>query len=116
MPRPPPSASGIGPNRIRFEVAGVAVAALVIRSLYFYQLYDTLPFSTLILDGRLFDAWAQRIAAGDWVGTEVFYQAPLYPYFLATIYALAGHHVILVRVIQAALSVGSCVLLAWAGN
>ena len=30
-------------------------------------------------DSHAYDAWAQRIAAGDWVGGDVFYQAPLYP-------------------------------------
>ncbi len=34
-------------------------------------------------DSRAYDEWARRIAAGDWIGREVFYQAPLYPYFLA---------------------------------
>ncbi len=47
-------------------------------------------FSVLMGDARGYDEWAQRIAAGDWIGHEVFYQAPLYPYFLGAIYAVAG--------------------------
>ena len=48
-------------------------------------------------DARGYDAWARRLAAGDWIGTDVFYQAPLYPYFLGVVYALAGHDLLAVR-------------------
>ncbi len=94
----------------------MGIAAAVTRAIYLWQVAGTLPASTLILDGRVFDEWAQRIVAGDWLGTEVFYQAPLYPYFLAAIYSVAGHYPLIVRFVQAALSVGSCGMLAWAGR
>jgi tetratricopeptide (TPR) repeat protein len=96
--------------------AGIALAAIVVRALYFHQLAGTLPFSTLIVDGRAYDAWAQRIAAGDWLGSEVFYQAPLYPYALGSLYALFGRDPMLVRLLQAASSVSACLFLAWAGR
>ena len=53
-------------------------------------------------DSRGYDEWARRIAAGDWLGRDVFYQAPLYPYLLGVIYAVAGRHLLLVRIVQAA--------------
>jgi len=46
----------------------------------------------------------------------VFYQAPLYPYFLGTIYAIAGRSLLLIRVCQAVLGSISCVLLGLAGR
>ena len=73
-------------------------------------------FSVLMGDARAYDEWAQRIAAGDWFGNEVFYQAPLYPYFLGAIYAVAGRDLTIVRVCQAALGSAACVLvglIAW---
>ena len=73
-------------------------------------------FSVLIGDARAYDEWAQRIAAGDWFGSEVFYQAPLYPYFLGAIYAVAGRDLTIVRLCQAVLGSASCVLVgltAW---
>lgn len=94
-------------------IAAVAIAA---RGVYLWQLHGTLPFAVLILDARAYDDWARRIAAGDWLGTEVFYQAPLYPYFLATLNAALGHDLLWVRVVQSALGVVSCLLLAWAGR
>ena len=36
------------------------------------------------------DDHPRRIAAGDWLGGEVFYQSPLYPYFLGALYTLFG--------------------------
>ena len=45
-------------------------------------------------DSRGYDEWARRIAGGDWLGHEVFYQAPLYPYLLGVIYAIAGRHLL----------------------
>ena len=64
----------------------------------------------LQLDHRIYDEWGQRIAAGDWVGSQAFFVDPLYAYFLAVIYWMAGHRPIVVLVIQAALGVGTCYL------
>lgn len=59
------------------------------------------PWSEVLLgDARHFDEWGQRIAAGAWGGDQAFYQAPLYPYFLGTVYALFGHTPGLVRLLQ----------------
>src|SRR5262245_53655644 len=67
-------------------------------------------------DSRGYDEWAQRIAAGDWLGHEVFYQAPLYPYLLGVTYAIAGRSLLVVRIVQALIGSTSCVLLALAGT
>ena len=65
-------------------------------------------------DSRGYDAWAQQLAAGDWIGRDVFYQAPLYPYFVGVVYALFGHDLLVVRVIQALLGALSCAALGYA--
>ncbi|MFP8881015.1 MAG: glycosyltransferase family 39 protein, partial [Myxococcota bacterium] len=73
-------------------------------------------FSHRIGDALVYHGWAMQIAAGEWVGTEVFYQAPLYPYLLALIYALGFDDIIVVRLAQIVLGATSCVLLALAGR
>lgn len=103
-------------GRIAAELACVFVLALAVRGLYLHQLRGTLPLATLVGDGRAYDAWAARIAAGDWLGSEVFYQAPLYPYLLGVLYTVAGHDPALVRLAQVVLGACSCLLLYWAGN
>jgi tetratricopeptide (TPR) repeat protein len=86
--------------------------ALAVRGLHIWQLRDSPFFSTLIGDSRAYDEWAIRLAAGDWVGRDVFYQAPLYPYFLGTVYALVGRDLLLVRLAQALLGAASAALVA----
>jgi len=67
-------------------------------------------------DARGYDEWAQRIASGEWIGHDVFYQAPLYPYFLGVIYPFAGRSLMVVRVVQALVGSCSCVLIALAAR
>jgi Tfp pilus assembly protein PilF/4-amino-4-deoxy-L-arabinose transferase-like glycosyltransferase len=90
---------------------GVFFAALIVRLLHVWQIHSAPFFTILMGDSRSYDAWAQRIAAGEWVGSDVFYQAPLYPYVLGTIYAVAGHDLLVVRICQAAIGAASCALL-----
>jgi tetratricopeptide (TPR) repeat protein len=75
------------------------------------------PFFTVLMgDSRSYDEWARTIAGGDWIGRDVFYQAPLYAYFLGVVYAIGGHHLLLVRILQVILGSIACVLLALAGE
>jgi len=84
--------------------------AFLLRLIYLFQI-DSIPlFSHLAGDGRTYDEWGQRIAAGDWLGKGVFYQAPLYPYFLGILQAILGHNLWLIRLLQITLGAISC---AW---
>jgi 4-amino-4-deoxy-L-arabinose transferase-like glycosyltransferase len=93
----------------------VFTLALTVRVIHLWELRHSPFFSTLMGDARAYDEWAQRLAGGDWIGTEVFYQAPLYPYFLGSVYAVFGRDLWIVRLIQAALGAGSCALLVLTG-
>jgi len=94
----------------------VGAVALAVRLLYLLQLRDSIFFSLLIGDSLEYDAWAMRIAGGEWLGRGVFYQSPLYPYLLGLFYTAAGHHVFAVRIGQSILGAASCVFLAIAGR
>ena len=90
--------------------------AFLIRLVYLIEI-DSIPlFYNLAGDGRTYDEWGQRIAAGDWLGQGVFYQAPLYPYFLGVLQITLGHNLWLVRLIQIALGAISCVLIFQTGR
>jgi len=88
--------------------------ALLVRLVHVWQIRASPFFSLLMGDSRGYDEWARRIAGGDWLGHEVFYQAPLYPYLLGLIYAVGGRHLLLVRLVQAVIGSASCALLALA--
>ena len=89
------------PSRFRWQVMAIWAVAFAIRFAYIWQIRPSPFFEVLLGDARGYDAWAQQIAAGDWVGQGVFYQAPLYPYFLGTIYSIAGRDLFLTRIVQA---------------
>lgn len=108
--------AGVPPAIGAPALAAVFATALAVRLIHVWQLGAS-PFADLLLgDSAEYDRWARELAAGDWLGSEVFYQAPLYPYLLGVVYALLGSDVGVVRVCQAALGAGSAVLLAAAGG
>ena len=93
----------------------IFLVALALRALHLWQLRDS-PFLIAKLgDAVVYDAWARSIAAGDWLGHQVFYQAPLYPYFLGVVYTSLGDDPLLVRGLQGLLGALACALLASAG-
>jgi len=96
-------------DRLKWMVL-IFAAALSIRLLYLIQIQSIPLFYFLAGDDRTYDEWAQRIAAGDWVGSGVFYQAPLYPYFLGILQLTFGHNLWAIRIVQALLGSVSCVL------
>ena len=92
----------------------IVTVALAVRLLHLWQLSAT-PFATVLMgDALSYDTWARTLADGDWWGTEVFYQAPLYPYLLGLIYAVFGADPMHARLVQALLGAGSSVMLGTA--
>jgi 4-amino-4-deoxy-L-arabinose transferase-like glycosyltransferase len=98
-------------RRVRFAFLWITLLALAMRAIHLMQARDVPLFDILIVDGRQYDAWARRIAAGDWIGSETFYQAPLYPYFLAVSKLVFGDGLWPIRIVQALLGATSCGLL-----
>jgi 4-amino-4-deoxy-L-arabinose transferase-like glycosyltransferase len=93
---------------------GIGAAALVARGIHLWQIHDTTFYTVLVGDAKAYDRWALDISGGNWLGSGVFYQAPLYPYLLAVFYRVFGHDLTLVRLFQAIGGAAACVLLATA--
>jgi tetratricopeptide (TPR) repeat protein len=102
--------------RFGWSVVFVCAVSFLVRLAHVWQIRSSPFFDTLVGDARGYDSWASQIAAGDWIGHGVFYQAPLYPYFLGVIYSIAGRDLFLVRICQAAIGAAGCALLALAGR
>jgi tetratricopeptide (TPR) repeat protein len=83
-----------------FIIAGLAVG---VRIAYTLASRQSPFFDHLDLDSRFYDLWAREIAAGDWIGTKVFFMGPLYPYFLAVLYKIAGPGLLSVKIVQGVL-------------
>src|SRR4051812_30744211 len=105
-------------SRRTFHLACAAIfmIALMLRLVHLSQIRPIPLFDHPIGDARTYDRWATEIASGHWIGQGVFYQAPLYPYFLGIVYKIVGHSLLGVRVVQCVIGAGSCVLLALAGR
>ncbi len=80
--------------------------SLALRLVYLYQASFDPIFDMTILDEESYDQTALCLLEGNWLlqGEGPFFQDPLYPYFLAVIYMIFGHNIIIVKVIQALLS------------
>jgi 4-amino-4-deoxy-L-arabinose transferase-like glycosyltransferase len=103
------------PPRRLILLACVFALALAVRLLYLWQVRDIPTMRVPLSDSRSYYEWSGRIAQGQWWKGDVFYQAPLYPYFLAGVRLLGGDPLVVIRVVQAILGAASCVLLCWAG-
>jgi len=81
----------------------VLAGAAALRLLH-WAAVGRLPFvDQLVLDSAEYDRWARTLAAGDWLGSEPFFQAPLYPYLIGLVYRLAAtpHAVYLLQIAAA---------------
>jgi tetratricopeptide (TPR) repeat protein len=116
-PAPRPAApQEITRRDVLVQAAIVFAVAIAARGLHFWAMRNSVFFEVLVCDGLTYDAWGRRLADGDWIGNEVFYQTPLYPYFLGLTYALVGHSLWAVRLIQALLGAIACMFAARAGS
>lgn len=79
----------------------VFVLALGLRLLHIAAMDRYTDFHHPVLDAHYFDVWARRLAAGDWIGSEIFFVDPLYAYFLGVLYKIFGPNLEIVRLIQA---------------
>ena len=88
---------------------------LAVRVLSVWPLLGTPLLEIVMGDALNYVARAKEVAAGDWIGETVFYQAPLYHYFLGLQYASFGIDDRFVRALQILFGSLSCGLLTLAG-
>lgn len=89
--------------------------SLLLRIAFVWQIRDLPTQRWLVMDAQRYDELAHAIAAGSWMPREAFYQAPLYPYFLAVIHTVTGGEggaLLAVRLLQAVCGAFTAVLLA----
>jgi len=133
MPDSRKNASDVAdPSALTLEVPRVAVrrerdglyllaicaVAFAVRLIYLRQIQTVVFFEYLIGDALAYAQWAERLAGGDWLDRAqgVFYQAPLYPYFLAILHAFGVHDLWWIRLVQIALGSAACGLVFLAGR
>src|SRR5438105_2505848 len=78
----------------------IVLLAFAVRVIYGQWARACPMYLGLVVDGVSYDQWSDRIAGGDWLGSKVFYQAPLYPYFLAVVKLIVGKSLPALRLVQ----------------
>lgn len=96
----------------RSVLLAIFLFALLARIDFGQQIRHLPTQGQLVMDAARYDAWAREIAGGQWRPREVFSQAPLYPYFVAGVYAATDGSRTAVRILQALLGAATAVLLA----
>ncbi len=100
-------------DRQMYAVAAlVFFVALALRLVFVAQWHQT-PLSAFpLLDANAYHQWAIKIARGDIFHDNAFYQSPLYPYLLGTLYALFGENAVLGSIVNAIFNALTCSLLS----
>ena len=90
-------------DREAVRVGAIFLVAFGLRLLNLLAMRENSPFYDMpTTDSDLYDKLARAIAEGDWLGTEIFYYNPLYPYFLGLCYTLFGYSYTIVKLLQIA--------------
>jgi 4-amino-4-deoxy-L-arabinose transferase-like glycosyltransferase len=91
-------------------IVAIFILAVIVRLLHAL----TVTHSPLITDAKEYDTLGVQLSEGKGYvnssGEPTAYRPPIYPLFLAAIYSIAGHNLTWVRVAQALLGAGICVL------
>ncbi len=98
------------PRRDLGLAGGVLLLALAVRLVYLAHSAANPFFAAPVVDAHSYMAQARQLAEGSWVGDKPFWQPPLYPYFLASIYAVSGDLLWTPRCIQLLLGAASAAL------
>lgn len=80
-------------------ILALAFLGFVLRLAAVSQYQTAHPNSAhVVIDEKSYDSWARVIAGGEWMGTEVFFQEPLYPYALGGLYTATAESLYAARV------------------
>ncbi len=98
-------------KRRALSLAAIVVFACIVRLFFLFSYLKDSPFSrVLLLDSLRYDGWARAIMEGKLFEPGAFYQAPLYPYIISSLYSLFGSSLVVVYVAQMLIGILSVLL------
>ncbi|MCO8122389.1 glycosyltransferase family 39 protein [Stieleria sp. TO1_6] len=100
LPKSPQTSGDSVWEHFAVQLAAICALGLLLRLVHLFQTQTVPSTLHLIGDAKGYFQWAERIVGGEWYGRETFYQAPLYPYFIAVILKCFGSGVTAVRIVQ----------------
>ncbi|MGD9269755.1 MAG: glycosyltransferase family 39 protein [Syntrophobacterales bacterium] len=85
---------------------------LIFKGVYLYSYALNNPhYSIASMDSAVYLNWAYLILEEGWLGTEIFYRAPFYPYLLSIIFWFAPNNLLAVYIMQLVMGMCSVVLI-----
>lgn len=87
---------------------GVFLAALIVRVVFTVQVGSSPFFQHPLVDGSGNDRSALALLTGKWPSKDVFFQPPLFVYFLALVYKIFGHGYFAIRFLHNILGAFTC--------
>ena len=103
-------------QKARWFLIGILIASALFHILYLLQLRMTPFISQPLVDADVYHQKAITLLKEGWLGDNIFFQAPLYPYLLAIVYQAFGPNIEMVVWIQAVCSVCSIYLIYLIGQ
>ena len=98
--------------RISIPLITILFLGLIFKGIYLYSYALNNPYYSLAtMDSTVYVNWAQLINHQGWIGSEIFYRAPFYPYLLSIIFRLAPHSFLAVYSLQLVLGICSVLLI-----
>jgi 4-amino-4-deoxy-L-arabinose transferase-like glycosyltransferase len=93
-----------------YILLAIFTASILIRIIYLWQYYESPFWGNLTVDAKYHYLWAKSISSGDFWGSEVFFRAPLYPYFLAFQDLIFSGNLLAILIVQNIIGLASFLL------
>ncbi|NIP42332.1 MAG: tetratricopeptide repeat protein [candidate division Zixibacteria bacterium] len=94
-----------------YFLLAVTAIHILFRVIYIWQYQGSEYWGHLTVDARFHYLWAQAIASGDFWGTEVFFRAPFYAYFLALLQIIFSGSILGIVIAQNVIGIISFLLI-----
>ncbi len=73
---------------------------ILLRIIYLVQYHDSDLWGSLTVDAEFHYLWAKSIASGELIGSDIFFRAPLYPYFVGLLYYIFSGSILGMVIVQ----------------
>jgi len=104
-------------NRSEKVLLALILSGGALLTFFYLRQFQQTPYGQfLMVDAKVYHQKALQILQEGWLGKGAFYQAPLYPYILATIYKIFGVKIWVVQAIQGGLYLLTITLLFQIGK
>ncbi len=98
--------------QINLAFITILFSGLIFKGVYLYSYALNNPYYNIVsMDSAVYLNWAQIICEEGWLGTEIFYRAPFYPYLLSIIFWFTPNNLLALYIMQLVMGICSVALI-----